>query len=87
MGGIPNGSVNSVKISIKLVLNQGKVCTAVCQHPTINTGTKKNPNLVFVAGPTFYQEGFVDGIVLIVDKVPDPNPGCDIHIQTVYPTL
>jgi hypothetical protein len=34
-----------------------------------------------------YQEGFVDGIVLIVDKLPDPNPGSDIHIQTVYPTL
>jgi hypothetical protein len=60
---------------------------AVCQHPYINMGTKKKPTLVFVAGPTFYQECFVDSIVLIVDKLPDPNPGCDIHIQTVYPKL
>jgi hypothetical protein len=82
-----NGTANSVKIAVKLVLNQGKLRAAVCQHPTINTGTKKKPNLVFVTGPTFYQEGFVDRIVLIVDKLPDPNAGCEIHIQTVWHTL
>ena len=82
-----NGNVNWVRIAMKLVLNQGKLCAAVCQHPIINMGTKKKSTPVFVAGPTFYQEGFVEGIVLIVDKLPDPNPGCDIHIQTAYPTL
>ena len=79
-----NCAVKSVKIAVKLVLNQGKVRAAVCQHPTISHGSG---GPVFVPGPTFYQEGFVDSIVLIVDKLPDPNPGCGIHIQTAYPKL
>jgi hypothetical protein len=59
----------------------------VCQHPTINTGSVEKTNRVFVMGPTFYQECFVDRLVLIVDKLPDPNAGCEIHSQTVWPTL
>lgn len=74
-----NGTEKAVKIEQQIVLNQGKLEAVSCQFPTIKKG--KNP----IFGVPTTHEGTVESVVLIVDKLPDPNLGCDIHIQTAYP--
>jgi hypothetical protein len=81
------GSETTIRLAVKRALNQGKLRAAVCQHTNVNAGTKKKSTLVFVAGPSFLQEGFVDRSVLIVDRLPDRTPACEIHIQTASPKL
>lgn len=82
-----NGAESRVTIEMQIVRHKDRIRAAICQHPTINAGTKKKPKLVFVAGPAFYKEGFASRVVVVVEKLPAPNPECKIHIQTAYPKL
>jgi hypothetical protein len=81
-----NGADRTVTISARIVANRGRLRAAVCQHPVIDAGTGNRPRPIFVEGPSFYREGFATDLVLVVDRLPGPNPACDIHIQTAYPS-
>ena len=82
-----NGADSRVSIEMQIVQHKDRIRAAICQHPTINTGSKKKPKLVFVPGPAFYKEGLASRVVVVVEKLPPPNLEYRIHIQTAYPKL